>query len=244
MATGQEALAYLGLTVEQVNQFIQENIGQHKIIYDAAYDVGITTQHLSDITGYSTDTIKNFFATFELDTRLLDEVKILFNSDLGDLANLVGFNDHSGVLSTASLGDQVKLDTDSSDYSAFYEPVFSYQQADGIYTPDELGVSHLGNVPATDESIESLVYGTLINIYSALDETELSQLKGFSHNESNVNEYRSLLTDALSDPANRSDQDLADLIAAETGILIDEYWNNMDVTGILDHSILGLSGIA
>ena len=244
MATGQEALAYLGLTVEQANQFIQENIGQPKIIYDAAYDVGITTQHLNDITGYSTDTIKNFFATFELDTSLLDEVKILFNSDLGDLANLVEFNDHSGVLSTASLGDQVKLDADSSNYSAFYGPVFSYQQADGIYTPDELGVSHLSNVPATDESIESLVYGTLINIYSALDETELSQLKGFSHNESNVNEYRSLLTDALSDPANRSDQNLADLIADETGILIDEYWNNMDVIGILDHSILGLAGIA
>lgn len=245
MANGQEVLTHHELTVEQANEFIMENIEQPEVIFNAASEFGITTQHLSDITGYSTDVISNFFASFGLDTKLLDEVKILFNSDLGDLASLVEFNDHNGVLSTASLSDQVKLNVDPSDYSTFYESVFDYQQDDGIYTPDELGVSHLGNVPATAESVESLVYGTLINVYSALDETELSQLKGFSHNESNVSEYRSILTEALSDSANRSDQDLANLIVNETASLIDEFWNgDVVVTGNLDFSILGLAGIA
>jgi hypothetical protein len=168
----------------------------------------------------------------------------LFNSDIGDFANFVGFNVRGEVLSNTSLGNQVKLQVDPVEYSAFNESVFDYQEVDGIYTSDELGITHLANVPATVESIESLVYGTLINIYSALDETELSQLKSFSHTESNVNEYRSILTEVLSDPANRSDQDLANLVVNETAALIDEYWNgDVQVIGNLDLSLLGLAGI-
>jgi hypothetical protein len=245
MATGQEVLAHYQITVDQAIEFIRANLEQPEVIFNAAFESGITTQHLSDITGFSTDSISDFFASFGLDTKALDEVKILFNSDIGDFANFVGFNVRGEVLSNTSLGNQVKLQVDPVEYSAFNESVFDYQEVDGIYTSDELGITHLANVPATVESIESLVYGTLINIYSALDETELSQLKSFSHTESNVNEYRSILTEVLSDPANRSDQDLANVVVNETAALIDEYWNgDVQVTGNLDLSLLGLAGIA
>lgn len=246
MASGQEVLMHNQVTVEQANAFILANIEQPEVIFDTAKKFGITTQHLSDITGYSTEIISEYFLSSGLDNKALEDIKILLNSELGDLASLVGFNDHSDALSTASLADKVKPNIISEDYSGFFEPVFGYQIDDGFYTPDELGVSHLGkNVPATSESIESLFYGTLINLYAALDDAELSELKGFSHNGSNVDEYRSLLTDALNDPANRSDQDLANLIAGDAEVLIGEFWyGDAIVNGIHDLSLLGLGGIA
>lgn len=245
MATGQEVLSYYEVTVEEANAFILANIDQPWVIFNTAIEFGITIQHLSDITGFSTDIIRDYFSASELDSRMLDETKILFSTELGSLASLVEFNHRSGMLSTDSLADQVKAKVDSSDYDDFLEPVFAYQQADGIYTADELGVSHLGDIPATDESIESLMYGTLINLYSALDDAELIELWGFSDNDSNSDEYRLLLASALSDPANRGDQELADLIANETAILIDEYWyGEVDVIGIFDLSLVGNGGIA
>ncbi len=42
-----------------------------------------------------------------------------------------------------------------------------------------------------------------------------------------------------------SDQDLANVVVNETAALIDEYWNgDVQVTGNLDLSLLGLAGIA
>lgn len=246
MATGQQVLAHYQITVEQALEFISANIKQPDVIFDTAEEFGITTQHLSDITGYSTDIISYFFNSVELDTAELDDIRLLFNSELSNGASLVQFNTRSDELSTASLASLVKSSVELVDYSDFLEPIFSYQKDDGLYTPDELGISHLGNgVPATEESIESLVYGTLINVYTALDDSELTELKGFSHNAANVNDYRALLTDALSDPVNRSNQELADLIADETTTLINEFWyGDVIVNGTLDLSLLGLAGTA
>lgn len=244
MATGQEVLAHYQITIDQAQQFILANIKQPDVIFDTAEDFGITTQHLSDITGYSTNIISGFFGSFGLDTVELDDIRILFNSELDNGFSLVGFNNRSDVLSTASLSSLVKADVEISDYSDFFKPVFSYQTDDGLYTPDELGVP--GNsVPATEASIESLVYGTLINVYAGLDDSELTVLKDFSHNAANIDEYRALLTDALGDPAIHSDEELADLIADETVALINEFWyGDVIVNGTLDLSLLGLAGIA
>ena len=123
----------------------------------------------------------------------------------------------------------------------FFTLLVGYEEADGVLTPDELGVSHLGNVPATTDSIKSLVYGSLINLYSQLDETELSELKEFPHDENNRDEYRSLLIEDLKDSANYTDDVLADLVVSETASIIEEY-RNLDTVGVLDHSILGLAG--
>lgn len=246
MATGEQVLAHYQITVAYANEFILANIRQPDIIFDTAEEFGITTQHLSNITGYTTETISNFFSSFGLDTIELDDINILFNSQLDNGFSLVGFNNRSDVLSTSSLGSLVKAEVDILDYSDFFEPIFSYQKDDGLYTPDELGVPDLGNdIAATQESIESLVYGTLINVYAWLDDSELTVLKSFSHTATNINEYRSLLIDALSDPTTRSDEELANLIADETAALINEYWyGDVIVNGTLDLSLLGLAGIA
>jgi hypothetical protein len=103
MATGPEVLKYYGTNTKDAMNFIMTNVNNPKIIFDVAYENGITTQHLSDITGYSADAIKTYFESAGLSAALLDEVKLLFNSPLGHLDYLVDFNSHTGSLSTASL---------------------------------------------------------------------------------------------------------------------------------------------
>ncbi|PSJ16085.1 hypothetical protein [Nitrosomonas supralitoralis] len=242
MATGQEVLEYYGIPVDLAIDFINENIDQPEIIFNLANDAGITIKHLSDITGYSTDSISDYFSSSGLNSKSLNEVKLILNSSLGDLESLVKYNDHNGVLSTASLNEIVEARTSAVDYEYYFTPFWlGYELADNVLTSDELGVSNLGDLPANTESIEYVIFGTLINLYSYLDETEISQLKQFSHNESNRNEYRSLLIEDLKDSANYTDQALADLVVNETVTLIEEFWD-VDTVGVLDHSLLGLAG--
>ena len=247
MSTTEQVLTAIGVTREQARDFIFSHTEQSSVIYDAALKYGITTPMLNEITGFSSNVISEYFASFGLDTDLLNDVSILVNSDLGSLAHLVEFNNHNGVLSTASLRAEVKylFEDAPSSYDEFFEPVFKYQQeADGIYTPDELGVTHLGTIPATDDNIQSLFFGTLINSYMALDEIELQQLTEFTISESNQSTYKALLFDALSDtPATSSwsDNILAEQVVSYAADLIDEYWNDVDVVGILALSFPGLA---
>lgn len=243
MATGQEVLDFYKVTISQALQFIEANINKPQTIFNKANESGITIQHLSDITGYSTDIISNYFVSAGLNPRKLDEVKLIFNSSVGDLESIVSFNSHSGALSNIELGDRVETVVDPIKYQYFFEPFsqHEYEQIDGVLTPDESGISHLGNVPATSDSMESIVYGSLINLYSQLDETELRELKEFPYDENNKDQYRSILIESLKDSANYTDNVLADLVVSETASIIEEFWNH-DIVGVLDHSILGLAG--
>jgi len=244
MATGQEVLDFYNFTVDQALQFIEANINQPQTIFNIANESGITIQHLTDITGYSANIINNYFSSAGLNPTKIDEVKLLFNSSLMDLESLVSFNSHSGVLSNVELGDRVKAIANPFEYRYFFESSsrHGYEQIDGVLTPDELGVSHLSNVPATTDSMESIIYGSLINLYSQLDEIELRELKEFSIDENNKDQYRSILIESLKDSANYRDNVLADLVVSETSSIIEEYWNT-DTVGVLDHTILGLAGV-
>lgn len=243
MATGLEVLKHYGITREQAMDFIMANVNHPEVIYDVAWEFGITTQHLSDITGYSTDDIKNYFESSGLDTYALDEVRILFNSNLGDLNYLVDFNDLTGVLSTASLAEQVKASADSSVYQDFFESIWGYQSIDSIYSPDELGTSKVGNVPATTESIESLFFGTLINQYIALDSLEVNQITNFELTEDNYDEYQVILHDALIDVPSTpawTDSTLAELVYKDAINIINGYEESAFI-GKLDSTFLGFA---
>ena len=60
MATGQEVLAHYQITVEEAIEFIRANLEQPEVIFNAAFESGITTQHLRESTGVSKDSIRNF----------------------------------------------------------------------------------------------------------------------------------------------------------------------------------------
>jgi len=232
-------LADLGITVQQAKDFIIANIEKPEIIFKTASQYGVTTRMLGEITGYPRDAVQKYFPNTDMG-KLLDMSKLV-NSDLGLLEDLVAFNTREGVLSNASLRAVVKLKTDGYDQS-FTSSNPDLQLKDSLYSSGELGVEHLDDIPATTDNIESLFYGSLINIFSALDASELNQIKAFPDNGNNE-DFQALLLTVLSESPTTiawNDSQLADLVANEAINILGKYWTN-DLFGILDHSYLGLA---
>lgn len=244
MATAAQHLPTVGVTLQEAHDFIFSHIDQPSIIYNAAIDHGVTIAMLNEITGYSTNDISEYFKSSELIPEKLNDISPFINSDLGIFAHFVNFNNNSGILSTASLHEKVKPLIKNPDYddAHFFGPLWSSQLFDGVYTPDELGVAHLGNVSATLEdfsNFESLFYGTILNIFKALDQTELDQI-----NSSSPNDIKAVLVDALSDTSPLSvwtDQVLSDHVVTYAANLIDIYMDDLNIYGVLDASYLGLA---
>ncbi|PTN12945.1 hypothetical protein C8R11_102226 [Nitrosomonas aestuarii] len=116
---------------------------------------------------------------------------------------------------------------------------------DGIYDAQELGVLHLSAlVPATNESIESLFYGSLIKMFSALDQTELNPIVSFPVANRQSNDFQVFVSEALSDiPAKVIwlDDVMVRLVVNESIILINDLVEDTSIVGVLDQSFLGLA---
>ena len=241
-------LAKFGVTIQQANDFILMNVEQPNVIYDIARDKAVTISMLSEITSFHEDVIREYFASSDLDAKLLDDTSILINSDLGALEGLVAFNDNTGILSTISLKEEVQLRLDSPFvYEFVFVPPQEWEKLmseDDIYDAEELGVTHLSNVPATSESIESLFYGTLLNIYSTLDEVELDRLNE-ARDSGTLHESQELLNEALADsssPVVWADEILAELVIVEAANIVNNFFDDVSIVGVLDQSFLGFSG--
>ncbi len=242
-----EHLAKLGITEQQAYDFIMDNVDQPDVIYSAAFDFGVTNAMLSEITGFSTTVISNYFELANLQPQKLDYTSMLINFDLGDLETLVGFNNNTGILSNDSFRDTVRpLVDDTQIYDFSFESVIpNLQPNDGIYDASELGVGHLTDVAATSENLESLFYGSLINIFKALDETELNQINAFP-NDGNSEDFQALLQQTLSETPETvswTDEQLAELVSNEAVDVINELWSGNELVGTLDFSYLGLATI-
>lgn len=243
--TAEEHLAKLEITMQHAIDFIDANIDQPGLIYSTARGFGVTINMLSEITDFTVSDIDKYFASNGHDSIELNYTSILINSELGALETLVNFNTNSGVLSNTALSDVVgPLLNEPLTLGFTFKPTYKFQPNDGIYDAEELGVGHLNNVPATDESIESLFYGTLINMFEALDQTELNQINVFS-NDGSSEDFQTLVLNALSEspsPAIWTDEQLAELVADEAVDIINKFWTN-DLVGVLDHSFLGLATV-
>lgn len=171
-------LTLFGITPNQANDFIQLHIAEPQTIFDAALQIGIPTSMLSEITGYSTDVINEYFAAAGLDSLELDQGSLAGKRELITKAaalffdDIIVFNDNTGVLSTDSLREGVIAETNTNDYFAFFNPENFKGAEDGIFTPEELGIEHLGDIPATTENLESLYYGSFISLFQTIDENE------------------------------------------------------------------------
>ncbi len=240
----EEHLAKFGISIQQANNFINSNLNKPEEIFQAARDYGVTTQMLNEVSGYSMQDITEYFKTIDLETKDLDDPFIPVNSDLNSLESLVSLNTREGVLSNDSLRAAAlqKFDDNSADYEFMFnaEPPRTYQDDDGIYDASELGVCSLISVAATSENLESLFYGSLINIFSALDDGELNQINEFPNKDSA--DYQALLISSLSTPSSiiRNDADVVNLVVEETVNIVGKYWSG-DLSGILDHSYLGIA---
>ncbi|MBX3640373.1 MAG: hypothetical protein KF888_07660 [Nitrosomonas sp.] len=239
-------LAKLGITKQQAYDFIFANLDRPEIIYAAAREYGVTHAMLHEITDVPVIVIDNYFIDADFDPGRLDHTSILFNTDIGSLETLVDLNGNTGILSTASLREKVQpLINFSTVYDFPFTARYGFQLADGIYDADELGVSRLGDIAATDGNIESIFYGTLINMFSRFDQAELDQIKTFPEN-GNPEDFQALLSDALNDaPATSAwtDEELLDLVVDEAVYLHNHYINDSFVIGLFDHSYLGYAPV-
>lgn len=239
-------LAKFGVTVEQAYDFIIANVDQPEIIFDTAEEFAVTTAMLSEITQFSTAVISNYFASFNLDTGKLDETHILINSDPDALSSLVTLNTRTGILSNESLRGFVQQAlNDPSQYDTVFGPQFPFQDDDGIYDAEELGVTTLNNIPATTASIESLFYGSLIKMFSALDASELTPIVSFPVTERRQSDdFQAFVLEAFKDiPAivPWPDDVMVRLVVNEAVILINELVEDSTIVGVLDQSFLGLA---
>lgn len=240
-------LAKLGFTVQQAQDFIKLNIAQPGSIYNAALNNGVTINMLNEISDYSTDIIREYFETAGLNSKELDNTSLLVNSDLGTLEQLVDFNEKTGILSNSELRKVVLPQVDH--YDDTFKEIYPFQLNDGIYDAEELGVGNLTDtVSATKESLESLFYGSLVNMFSRLDENELKDIKDFTNSgNGNPEEFKVLLFNALNEPPSaiiRSDEELFPLVSEKAVEIIKKYWDETDdieLVGTLDYSFLGLA---
>ncbi|PXW86934.1 hypothetical protein C8R34_11298 [Nitrosomonas sp. Nm84] len=243
-----------GITIQQAQEFISLNIKDPRTIFEVAYEYGVTTAMLSEITDYPKDIVKEYFNTINKDGKSLDGKSILVNSDLGSLEQLVNFNSKTDILSNVALRDGVQkiLLRDENEqnppFSLFYDPTFMPEgrdrQKNGSYDAEELGVGNLGTVSATNESLESLFYGSLINMFSAIDESEWNQITALRTADDSTEGYYGLLLTSLQSPSSMvwSDEKMAMMVQDEASYIIEKHWTHGEVlVGILDHSFLGLA---
>ncbi len=239
--SAKEHLAKLNITVQQANDFIVANIDQPETLFFAALDHGVTTKMLSEITNNPSDEVCNYFASSEFDCSTLDDTSILLNSDACSLENLVNFNEAIGTLSNDSIEGQVQsLLITEQIHEAFFGPVYPLQRADDEYDAAELGIEHLNSIPATNENIESLFYGTLINVFSAIDKSELTQINEFP-DDGNVEDFQTLFLDTLSDvpeSVSWTEEEMFELVTNEAADIMNGFFGS-GIIGRLDPLLLG-----
>ena len=235
--SAEEQLAKSGFTVQQANNFIVANIELPETLFYTALDHGVTTEMLSEITSISSDVICDYFASAGFECGGLDDTSILLNTDADGLESLVNFNENNGVLSNVSLNEHVESQLFTPDILHFFwAEANASQKIDGIYNAAELGVGHLNNIPAIDENIESLFYGTLINMFSSLDESELTQLNEYP-DDGNIAGFKELFAEALSNTPNPAwtDQEMFELVTNETADIMNGFFlEGVDFVGRLD----------
>ncbi len=134
----------------------------------------------------------------------------IFSDNMMELVQLLQLNNRTGVLSNASLKAAVIAQTGEANYLATFTPDSVDGGGDGVWTPDELGFSHLGTLPATVATIESLFYGTYLHIFTSIDQGEAVQLSNFAianqvgletGDEATYELYVDLILEVMADPA-------------------------------------------
>jgi len=242
-------LATFGVTLEQANAFVMSNLGNPQLIYDTALQYGVTNQMLGEIAGgYTAREVRGFFDARGLDSGALDEsyaVGIL-PAGLESLAPIMGLNANTGVLSNAALRDRVAAQTGSASYDAAFDPTLYVGAFDGTLSPEDLGFSELGTLPATPSTLESLFYGSLINGIRNVDPQEVQAFKTFvaankpallANDVTVFNEYVALMAGIMEDPATPwlSDAEIADL-----AVVAGQYYVQ---TIAVDHDLALIDGL-
>lgn len=112
------------------------------------------------------------------DTEQAPGTLTLLPEDMTELAGILRLNGQTGELATANLRAEVIAQTNETDYWTLFDSSVYVEAADGWFTGAEIGWE-LTHIPATDEMVESLFYGTLIHALKAVDEQEFMEIGTF-----------------------------------------------------------------
>ncbi|MFM8610863.1 MAG: hypothetical protein ACKOCJ_10435 [Burkholderiaceae bacterium] len=124
--------------------------------------------------------------------------------ELVSLASLVTPNARTDDLSNASLREAaLAKGVTTAQYDALFSPAGLDENKDGTLQGSELGLPSLPAIPATAASLESLVYGTLLNLIERVDASEARALDDFEGDDSLANPaFAVLLASVFDDAAN------------------------------------------
>lgn len=212
-------LAKLGVSLEDGIHYVQSNLGNPGVLFNAAKTYNLTSAILGELAGdRSASDMDNYFRSAGLikdtapATGTTSPGTSQVSDPLADLANsMVTLNTHTGALSTASIRALVIAQTGSANYYRALDPkLYDIDPSDGVLSAYELGINSFPNLPATTESLESVMYGTTIKMDQAFDVSELPSLNSFLQSNSTalnngdptaINNYVNLMTNILSTPA-------------------------------------------
>lgn len=178
--------ATFGVTMAQAHDFIMAHVSDPAYIYTMATQYHVTSAMLGEITGYSSTDVEGFFSANGLDGMALraptttTPAPQLFAVEGATIPDsVVKLDTWSGALSTASLHASIVALTGQAAYDQAFSAAPYDTNHDGVLSTSELGTSAVGSLPATEASIESIFYGTVINALKSFDQTELTDLKAF-----------------------------------------------------------------
>lgn len=121
---------------------------------------------------------RGYLAAFGIDAAPLD-AEALFPSDMLQFSGVIALNTRMDDLSTASLRAQVIARTGEPAYEAAFDPNHYVGGLDGVFTAADLGISNLGDLPATAATLESLFYRSIIRLAGTLDVQEAFHVATF-----------------------------------------------------------------
>lgn len=184
-------LAQFGVSLEDGMSFVQANINNPTLLFNISQEYGLSYAVLGELAGNLTaEGVENYFRAYGL---IEDDTPVTPPDDTGGgvdlipaqwakVATVVSLNTNTGALSNASIRDKVISQTSEADYLRAFDPMQYEAQdtpSDGVLTAEELGLSHLANLPATVETVESLLYGTIIKTQQSLDMSEALTMSSF-----------------------------------------------------------------
>lgn len=212
-------LAHYEISLDDAIAFVHANQDNPGLLFNISRDYGLTYEMLGELFGNQTaEQIEQYFRS----SGLLDDDTPeepgedsyeLVPEQWAQVATVVSLNNNAGDLSNASIRAKVIAQTSEAAYFQAFDPMQyedSGSASDGILSAEELGLSHLTNLPATVETVESLLYGTTIKIQQSLDLSEAMSMSAFMQTNASAlqagdpavfNNYLDLMADIWSTPA-------------------------------------------
>lgn len=175
-----EKLAELGIPMEFAREFLMANLNNPQLIFSIASQYDIDNAMLGELAGgYSHDQVEGFFAMHGIASAVLDERHDFFDGEdmPTQILSLIRMNDATGALATANLRTAVIAQVGQAAYDAMFDPSLFEGASDGSFSTAELGFSHLGALPATQATLESLFYGTVLASMRTIDASEAAEVE-------------------------------------------------------------------